>query len=52
MAMLTYLLEYVDGTGILDEQDLREEYREFYHAAKIADPAMFAILDGLRGQGK
>lgn len=52
VAMLTYLLEYVDGTGILDEEDLREEYREFYHAAKIADPAMFAILDGLRGQGK
>ena len=48
MAMLTYILEYVDGTDNLHEEELREDYRQFYHAAKIADPKMFSILDDLR----
>ncbi|KAL3428981.1 hypothetical protein BDV09DRAFT_181142, partial [Aspergillus tetrazonus] len=48
MAILTYMLEYVDGTDILDEENLRDGYKKFYHALKLADPVMYSILDDLR----
>ncbi|CBF89403.1 predicted protein [Aspergillus nidulans FGSC A4] len=40
MAILTYMLEYVDGTDILDEENMRDGYKQFYHALK---PLWFAI---------
>ncbi|KAJ5121092.1 uncharacterized protein N7515_009053 [Penicillium bovifimosum] len=48
MAILCYLLEYVDGTDIFDESRLQEGCRKFYHAAKVGDPEMYSILDELR----
>jgi hypothetical protein len=42
------MLEYVDGTDILDENKLQEGYRKFYHALKLGDPVMYSILDELR----
>lgn len=48
LAILTYMLEYVDGTNILDENQLQEGYRRFYHAIKMGDPAMYPILNELR----
>ncbi|CAG8380372.1 hypothetical protein CBS147333_9308 [Penicillium roqueforti] len=48
LAILSYMLEYVDGTDILDENKLQEGYRKFYHALKQGDPEMYSILDELR----
>ncbi|OJJ50089.1 hypothetical protein ASPZODRAFT_1104119 [Penicilliopsis zonata CBS 506.65] len=48
MALLTYLVEYVDGMDIFNEEDLRDGFRQFYHALKMADPVMFSFLKGLR----
>ncbi|KAL4761036.1 uncharacterized protein BDW70DRAFT_168346 [Aspergillus foveolatus] len=48
MAILTYMLEYVDGTDILDKENLRDRYKQFYHALKLGDPAMYSILKDLR----
>ncbi|CAG8883773.1 unnamed protein product [Penicillium salamii] len=48
LAMLTYMLEYVDDTDILDESKLQEGYRKFYHALKLADTVMYSLLDELR----
>ncbi|KAL4744791.1 hypothetical protein BDW72DRAFT_208732 [Aspergillus terricola var. indicus] len=48
MAILTYMLEYVDGTDILDEENLRDGYKQFYHALKLGDPTMYSILEDLR----
>jgi hypothetical protein len=48
LAMLSYMLEYVDGTDILDENKLQEGYRKFYHALKLGDPVMYSMLDELR----
>ncbi|PLB43194.1 hypothetical protein P170DRAFT_369818 [Aspergillus steynii IBT 23096] len=48
MAMLTYLMEYVDGTDILREESLREEYTPFYGAIIQGDPDMWLHLDTLR----
>lgn len=48
MAILTYMLEYVDGTDILDEENLRDGYKRFYHALKLGDPTMYSILEDLR----
>ncbi|KAL4868998.1 hypothetical protein BDV12DRAFT_185556 [Aspergillus spectabilis] len=47
-AILTYMLEYVDGTDILDEGSLRDGYKQFYHALKLGDPTMYSILQDLR----
>lgn len=33
--ILSYMLEYVDGTNVLDENKLQEGYRKFYHAIKL-----------------
>ena len=48
LAILTYILEYVDETDIFDGTDLGEEYRKFYYALKGADPTMYLLLDELR----
>lgn len=48
MAILTYILEFIDGLDIFDEEELREDYRQFYHAIKHGDSRMFLLLDGLR----
>ena len=44
MAILSYMLEFVDGTDLLDETMLQERYRRFYHALRLAEPAMFRYL--------
>lgn len=48
MALLTYILEYVDETDIFYGKDLADEYRGFYYALKKGDSAMFELLDELR----
>ncbi|KAF4767564.1 hypothetical protein N7455_011273 [Penicillium solitum] len=48
LAILSYMLEYVDGTDILGENKLQEGYRKFYHDIKLGDPAMYSILNDLR----
>ena len=48
LAILSYMLEYVDSTDILDENKLQEGYRKFYHSIKLGDPAMYSILNDLR----
>jgi hypothetical protein len=49
MARLSYIMEYVEGTNLFNEQDLQLECREYYRALKLGDPQMFSILDKLRG---
>lgn len=48
MALLTYIIEYVDGTDAVKEEDLAVCYRSFFRALKIGDGQAFSILDGLR----
>jgi hypothetical protein len=48
LSMLSYMLEYVDGSEILSESMLLDRYRSFYQAVKLGDPAMWAILYNLR----
>lgn len=48
IAILTYMLEFVDGTDILREEILGPPYKSFYHALKHADSKMYLILDKLR----
>lgn len=48
LAILSYMLEYVDGTDILYENKLQEGYRKFYHAIKLGDPAIYSTLNELR----
>lgn len=48
MAILTYLLEYVDETDFFQENWLREGYRQFYRAMKQGDPEMYLHLKTLR----
>ncbi|KAF3394146.1 hypothetical protein F1880_005527 [Penicillium rolfsii] len=48
LAMLTYILEYVDETEVFDEKDLGGEYRKFYAALKSGDPTTYLLLDELR----
>ncbi|CAG8403571.1 unnamed protein product [Penicillium salamii] len=48
LAILSYILDYVDGTDIFDENKLQEGYRRFYHALKLGEPGMYSILDELR----
>lgn len=38
MAVLTYILEYVDETDIFNENSLEEAFRPFYHAPKASQP--------------
>jgi hypothetical protein len=46
--MLTYVLEFIDGTDLLHEEDLGQCYKRFYHALKQADSKVWLILDELR----
>ena len=51
MAMLSYILEYVDvdETDVFDENSLGEEYQPFYHALKGGEwSRMYRLLDELR----
>lgn len=48
LAILSYILDYVDDTDIFDENNLQGEYRTFYHALKSQDPKVFSILGELR----
>lgn len=48
LAILTYILEYVDGTDVFDGKDLGEEYRKFYFALKGGDLTMYRLLNELR----
>lgn len=48
MAVLTYILEYVDETEIFDGKELGDEYKKFYYALRDGDSAMFSLLDELR----
>ncbi|KAL2812502.1 hypothetical protein BJX63DRAFT_396506 [Aspergillus granulosus] len=48
MAILTYIVEFVDGTDVFDEESLRDGYKQFYHALKLGDPIRFSILKNLR----
>jgi hypothetical protein len=48
MAMLTYMLEYVDGTETLREYHLDPRFRPFFHALKSDTSAPYAILDELK----
>lgn len=48
IAIMTYLLEFVDGTDIFDEKGIGQCYKHFYHALKHGDPKMFSFLDELR----
>ncbi|KAM3464417.1 hypothetical protein MY5147_002322 [Beauveria neobassiana] len=49
MALLTYILEYVDETGFFGAEDLGCEFRKFYCAAKEADTScMWRLLEELR----
>ncbi|QKX55964.1 uncharacterized protein TRUGW13939_03063 [Talaromyces rugulosus] len=48
MSILTYILEFVDGTDMFDEQYLGESYQKFYHALKNGDSNTFGLLDELR----
>lgn len=44
MAMLTYMLEFVDWAGLLREEDLGDGYKPFYLAAKHGGSNMYSIL--------
>ncbi|KAL5041834.1 hypothetical protein BDW71DRAFT_201043 [Aspergillus fruticulosus] len=48
MAILTYLLEYVDETDIFQENWVGEGYRQFYKSMKQGDPKMYLHLKTLR----
>ncbi|KAL3469519.1 hypothetical protein BJX99DRAFT_265131 [Aspergillus californicus] len=48
MAILTYIMEFVDETDIFDEESLSDRYKHFYHALKSGDPMAFSILKDLR----
>lgn len=51
MAMLSYILEYVDvdETDVFDENSLGEKYQPFYRALKGAEwSRMYCLLDELR----
>ena len=41
------MLEFVDGTDILNEGGLTEGHKQFYHALKLGDPTMYPILKDL-----
>jgi hypothetical protein len=49
MAILTYILEYMDEADIFNENSLGEAYRPFYHALKEGEfSRMYLLLDELR----
>ncbi|KAM3458965.1 hypothetical protein MY3296_000112 [Beauveria thailandica] len=48
MALLTYIIEYVDETDSFSAKDLGYEFRKFYCAVKEADASMWPLLEELR----
>lgn len=48
MAILTYILEFVDGIDLPNEDVLGDAYRQFYRALKHGDSRMYLLLDELR----
>lgn len=48
IVLLTYMMEFVDGTSIFNEEALAQPYRRFYHAVKCGDRNMYLILDEVR----
>ena len=51
IAMLTYIMEILDeGSRILSEEDLGEEFRGLYHAVKGGERRMWVVLGELRGE--
>ncbi|OAA39419.1 hypothetical protein NOR_06257 [Metarhizium rileyi] len=49
MALLTYIIEYVDETDYFSANDLSYEFRKFYCAVKEADASsMWSLLEELR----
>lgn len=49
--MLTYIMEILDeGSRILSEEDLGEEFRGLYHAVKGGERRMWVVLGELRGE--
>lgn len=48
MAMVLYMLEYVDGTGAFGEDELSEECRRFYHDLKDGNSSFRVIVEELR----
>lgn len=48
LAILTYILEFVDGMDFLGKEDLGEDYRRFYDALKHGDSIMYLLLEELR----
>ncbi|PKY03786.1 hypothetical protein P168DRAFT_297665 [Aspergillus campestris IBT 28561] len=49
LVMLTYIVEYADGTDIFHEEDLSEVYRPSCYALQTGEPRdMYSISDGLR----
>lgn len=48
MALLTYILEYVDDTDVFDGNDLVDEYKEFFFALRKGDSTIFSLLDQFR----
>lgn len=49
MAILTYILDYMDETDIFDENNLSEEYQPIYRALKEGEfPRMYLLVDELR----
>lgn len=48
IVLLTYIMEYVDGTSIFNEEALAQPYQRLYHAIKHGDLKMYLILDEIR----
>ncbi|KAJ9301024.1 hypothetical protein DTO217A2_7800 [Paecilomyces variotii] len=48
VVLLTYIMEYVDGTSIFNEEALAQPYQRLYHAIKHGDLKMYLILDEIR----
>lgn len=47
MAMLTYIEEYVDGDGLLDEANLDTRCRVFYQGLKSCERPVATLLEEL-----
>ncbi|KAF4627031.1 hypothetical protein G7Y89_g11127 [Cudoniella acicularis] len=47
MAMITYIEEYVDGDGLLDEASLEARCRAFYSALKACEKPVALLLEDL-----
>ena len=48
LSHLSYFPDYVDGSDIFREGDLRDAYRQIYHALKVGDTTLFTLLEQFR----